>query len=85
MLDSTDSNITLSNGTTVSVKGTKVEQPPNQPNAGGLNTTHAPGGVSLATPLQPGQSLYYELKFGVQTSGSFRYNATIELLLSGAP
>jgi hypothetical protein len=33
--------------------------------------------------LQPGQTLYYELKFGVQASGSFRYNATIELLLSG--
>ena len=83
MLDSTDSNITLSNGTTVSVKGTKVEQPPNQPNAGGLNSTHAPGGISISTPLQPGQTLYYELKFGVQGSGSLRYNATIELLLSG--
>ena len=82
MLDSTDSNITLSNGSTVSVKGTKVEQPPNQPNAGGLNSTHAPGGISLTTPLQPGQTLYYEIKFGVQANGGFRYNATLELQLS---
>ena len=82
MLDSTDSNITLSNGSTVSVKGTKVEQPPNQPNAGGLNSTHAPGGISLTTPLQPGQTLYYEIKFGVHANGGFRYNATLELELS---
>ena len=83
MLDSADSNITLSNGATVSVKGTKVEQPPNQLNAGGINTTHAPGGITLTTPLQPGQSFYREMKFGVNANGSFRYNATVELLLSG--
>jgi hypothetical protein len=82
LLDSPDQNVTLSNGTTVTVRGARVEQPPTQTMAGGLNSTQALDHITLNTPLQPGQSFYYEIKFGVQTTGNFRWNINAEVALA---
>jgi hypothetical protein len=82
LLDSSDQTVTLSTGT-VTVRGARVEQPPTQAMAGGLNSTQALDNITLSTPLQPGQSFYYEIKFGVQTTGNFRWNINAEVALAG--
>jgi YD repeat-containing protein len=50
--------------------------------AGGLNSTQALDNITLNTPLQPGDSFYYEIKFGVQTTGNFRWNINAEVALA---
>ncbi|HEX7312956.1 MAG TPA: Calx-beta domain-containing protein [Pyrinomonadaceae bacterium] len=63
---------------TVTVQGTTLEEPPAQPNGGGINSTLAAGTVTMATPLANNASLNVQFVLGIQTSGSFRFYIIIE-------
>lgn len=65
---------------TVTVEGTTLEQPPNQPSGGGLNSTLAAGTITLGTPLATGASVNVQFLLGVQQTGTFRFLIIIEAL-----
>ena len=65
---------------TVTVLATTLEQPPNQPNGGGYNSTVAVGTITSGTPLAPGAAVNVEFLLGVQTTGSFRFLIIVEAL-----
>lgn len=76
VLDSADTQVTLTDGSAVTVKGTTLEQPPTQPLGGGLNSSIRvdlpPGG------LAPGQSINVQFLLGVVQSGYFRFLFNME-------
>src|SRR6185503_2887700 len=49
---------------TVTVRGTTLEQPPNQPNGGGYNSTLSQGTITLGTPLANGASVNVRFLLG---------------------
>ncbi|HEX7314759.1 MAG TPA: Ig-like domain repeat protein [Pyrinomonadaceae bacterium] len=61
----------------IPVKGTTLEQPPNQLNGGGYNSTLT---VTLASPLANGASLPVNFLLGIQQTGTFRFLIIIEAL-----
>lgn len=65
---------------TVTARGTTLEQPPNQPNGGGINSTLSAGTVTLATPLANNASINVRFVLGIQTTGTFRFFIIIEAL-----
>ncbi|HEV3470252.1 MAG TPA: hypothetical protein VG148_13085 [Pyrinomonadaceae bacterium] len=62
----------------VTVQGTTLEQPPDQPNGGGYNSTVAAGTVTLSNPLMPGASIDLQFLAGVVQGGSFRFIVVVE-------
>jgi hypothetical protein len=64
----------------VTVQGTTLEQPPNQPGGGGLNSSLATGIITLGSPLANGASVNVQLMLGVQQTGAFRFLIIIEAL-----
>jgi hypothetical protein len=64
----------------VEVRGTTLEQPPNQPNGGGLNSTLAEGTITNLTPLAPGASVNVQFVFGVVQTGAYRFFVNVEAL-----
>ena len=83
LLDSADTNVALTTGTTI-VRGTKVEIP--QATGGGLNSTGVialPGGA-----LSNGASVNVQFVLGIQQGGAFRFVVNVEALTNtptGAP
>lgn len=65
---------------TVTVLGTTLEQPPTQSNGGGFNSSLSSDTVTLATPLQQGESINVHFLLGVQQTGSFKFFINVELL-----
>jgi hypothetical protein len=85
-IDSPDVAVTTTNGSTVTVRGTLLEQPA-QANGGGLN-------AALVVPLPGGAlgnnaSINVQFVLGVQQGGSFRFLVNVEALtgasMSAAP
>ena len=77
VLNSTDTSVQLSNGSTVTVKGTTVDQPPTQFLGGGLNSS-----ISIALPggsLANGASINIRIVFGVMQPGNYRFETDIPL------
>ena len=64
----------------VTVQGSTLEQPPNQPVGGAWNSTLGAGTITLATPLAPGASINIQFLLGVQQTGSFKFFVNIEAL-----
>jgi hypothetical protein len=62
---------------TVPTQKVTLEEPPNQTNGGGYNSTLT---VALGTPLQNTKSLLVNFKLGVQTTGTFRFLIIVEAL-----
>ena len=62
------------------VRGTALEQPPAQPNGGGMNSTLAVGVITLSNPLPSGASVNVQFLLGVQRGGSFRFFVNVEAL-----
>ena len=77
------SNVTV-NAVVRNVRGTTVEQPPNQPNGGGINTGLSVPTVTPATPIAPGASIDVQFLFGIQQTGDFRFCVYTETLPAGA-
>jgi hypothetical protein len=72
--------VSLSGGGLVAVRGTTLEQPPTQVNGGGFNSSLSAGTVTLAAPLNAGNSLNLRFLFGVQQQGTYNFCAVIETL-----
>lgn len=64
----------------VTARGTTLEQPPNQPSGGGLNSSLSVPTVTLGTPLAPGASVNIQLLLGIQKNGAFRFFVNVEAL-----
>jgi uncharacterized repeat protein (TIGR01451 family) len=80
----------------ITVFGTTLEQPPNQPNGGGFNSTLSAispipvgigaldktiaGTLDLSTPLNPGESIDLRFLYGVQQTGKFRITLNVEVV-----
>jgi hypothetical protein len=62
------------------VLGTTLEQPPNQPNGGGFNSSLSSDTVTLATPLASGDSINVHFLLGIQQTGSFKFYVNVEIL-----
>ncbi|MFL6208977.1 MAG: hypothetical protein ACJ74W_09015 [Pyrinomonadaceae bacterium] len=78
VLSANDANVTLTNGTTITVKGTVLDQPPVQSGGGGLNST-----ITVALPggaLAPNGSVNVQFVLGVQQPGTFRFFINTEAL-----
>jgi uncharacterized repeat protein (TIGR01451 family) len=75
--------IVNSRGATVNVIGTTLEMPPGQAQGGGINSTLSADTITLATPLNPGQSINIEWLLGVRQGGSFRFFVNIEAQQTG--
>ncbi|HEV7684283.1 MAG TPA: hypothetical protein VGO68_19375 [Pyrinomonadaceae bacterium] len=85
-------------GTTsdITVHGTTLEQPPNQPNGGGFNSTVSANAVGpgvlgrpgvvptgfAGVPLNPGEGIDLRFLYGVQQTGKFRVTLNVEVLES---
>jgi hypothetical protein len=67
-------------GNVCTMTATTLETPPTQNSGGGLNSSLAVGTITLATPLQNGQSINVEFLLGVQQTGSFRFFLNVEAL-----
>ena len=65
---------------TITVQGTTLEEPPNQPMGGALNSSWNAGSITLAAPLANGASVNIQLVLGVQNSGSFKFFFNVEAL-----
>jgi len=76
-LNSIDTTVTLSDGTSVPVKGTTVEGP-SQPNGGGLSTSLLV--ILPANGLAAGQSVNVQFVLGVQQGGFFRFYVLMEAI-----
>jgi hypothetical protein len=61
----------------IPLKGTTLEQPPNQLNGGGINSTLT---VTLGSPLANGASLPVNFLLGIQQTGTFRFLIIVEAL-----
>ncbi len=94
VLSSTDSNVTDSQGQSVSLRGLTLENGspsqssnagPPQPNGGGLNSSLRAGSITLSAPLGPGASINLEFRLGVQTVGNFRFLVNVEAQAGPAP
>ncbi|MET0645622.1 MAG: DNA/RNA non-specific endonuclease [Pyrinomonadaceae bacterium] len=72
------SSVIVTGGASKTVQGTTLEEPPAQPNGGGINATLAAGTVTLASPLANGQSVDLQFLLGIQTTGTFRFFLNVE-------
>jgi hypothetical protein len=83
-ITSSDVGVTAGNnpcGTGVlTIKGTKLETPPAQPNGGALNSTLSADSVALSSPLAPNATIDIQFLLGVEETGSFRFFINIEAL-----
>jgi len=79
VISSADRYVTTNNGLRL-VRGTTLDEPPLQPNGGGLNTSISTPAVSTTEPLLPGASIDLRFDFGVQHTGAFRFAVVIETL-----
>ncbi|MCA1817019.1 MAG: cadherin-like domain-containing protein [Acidobacteria bacterium] len=62
----------------VAVRALTLEQPPTQPNGGGLNSTVTAGAFTLGTPLANGAVADVTFRLGVKQGGSFRFFVIVE-------
>ncbi|MBC7931486.1 MAG: lamin tail domain-containing protein [Rubrivivax sp.] len=62
----------------VAVRGVRLEEPPEQAQGGGFNSSLSADFITLGTPLAPGESVNIQLMFGVMRAGPFRVLLDIE-------
>jgi len=62
------------------VNGTTLDQPPAQPNGGGLNSSLSSGTITVSDPLLHGSSIDVQFLLGVRQAGTFRFFIIIEAL-----
>ena len=62
----------------VTVRGLRLEEPPDQPAGGGYNASLSADFITLQQPLLAGQSVNVVFKLGVMRTGPFRFFMNIE-------
>ena len=75
-----ETGLLISGGGTAATLGVTLEEPPAQPEGGGLNSTLSAGTVSTDTPLAPGDSINLNFLLGVEQTGLFRFFVNVEVL-----
>lgn len=75
--------VTRTDGSSATVQGTTLEQPPSQPNGGGFNSSLSATNVTLAQPLAPGASIHVQFLFGIQQPGCYQIGIFAESLPTG--
>lgn len=73
LISSPDISVTLSNNSTINVKGTTLEEPPVQFNGGGINSTASLNSLDVSHPLAPGASVSVQFLFDVRLEGNYRF------------
>ena len=81
MVNSTDTNVSVTGGGNVLVRGTTLEEPPNQPAWGGVNNAMAVTAITGANPLLPGQSVAVQFVVAVTATGEVRFRLNAEATL----
>lgn len=76
-LSSQDAQVTVG-GQPVTVFGVALEEPPEQPAGGAYNSSLSADVITLANPLQAGQSINIAFKLGVMATGNFRFYVAVE-------
>jgi hypothetical protein len=71
-LPSGSSSVTVGSSS-VSVVGTTLEQPPSQPNGGGLNSSWNVASVTASAALQPNGSINLQFRLGIEQPGCYRF------------
>ncbi|MDT7542644.1 MAG: uncharacterized protein QOE33_2548 [Acidobacteriota bacterium] len=79
-ITSGDTTAMRADGSSDTVNGTTLEQPPTQSIGGGYNSSLSTGTITLNTPLAPSASINLQFQLGVATPGSFRFFITVEAL-----
>lgn len=64
----------------LTLRGSTLEEPPGQPNGGGLNSSLSADIVTLGTPISAGATINLRLLLGVQQGGTFRFFINVEAL-----
>ena len=72
-------------GGSLTVQGLTREEPPAQPDGGGLNTSLSAGTITMATPIAPGDGIDVHFLLGVEQTGVFRFFVNVEALTLPAP
>ena len=67
-------------GAAIIIKGTTLEQPPNQPAGGALNSSLSDNTITLMTPLAPGNATIVQFVLGINGSGNYRFFINVEAL-----
>ena len=65
------------------VRGAQLQEPPGQPNGGGINSSLVIPHVSVIDPLEPGESVHVQFRLGVEQSGQYRFCVHSETLPRG--
>jgi hypothetical protein len=84
-LTSSNEQVGITQGLPVVVQGIRLEQPPDQPAGGAMNSSLSADFITLVTPLPNGNSVYINFKLGVMRTGSFRFFVNIEAANGFAP
>ena len=78
---STGSGCPSGTGSTVTIYGTTLEQPPTQStNGGGYNSSLSADAIQLATPLAPGNKINVQFLLGIAKGGTYRFFINVEAL-----
>ena len=64
----------------LTVEGTTLEAPPNQPGGGGYNSTLSAGTILLASPMANNTAINLQFLLGIETTGTFRFYIIVEAL-----
>jgi endonuclease G len=75
-----DTTVTITGGGSVPVLGTTLEQSPQQPNGGGINSTLSVSTIELGQPLADGSSINVQYVLNVALIGRFRFFVNVEAL-----
>lgn len=70
-------------GNICTINVTTLQQPPNQFNGGGFNSSLDVSAVTLGSPLADGASINVDIRSGIEQAGCYRYQVTVEALPSG--
>ena len=78
-LSSSTATVTDSFGNEMTINGLTLEEnPPAQPNGGGLNSSLRENTITMGTPLAPGASVNVQFRLGVMVNGGFRFLVNVE-------
>jgi hypothetical protein len=76
-------SVPLTNGGGAVAEGTDLDQPPTQPNGGGVNSSIRGSLVNLINPLPDGVSVSFNFMMGVQQKGCYSLALVAEALPAG--
>ncbi len=65
---------------TIRLSELTLEEPPMQPQGGGLNSSLVVPSITAGSPLTPGETVNVEFKLGIQQFGQFRFDVIAEAL-----